>query len=321
MQIGTSLYPVVSDYFSWSHEVPLGKAELPVVGEFYTYRRPNPDYRKMSPWQRATVWLYETFSGGRTATKQCHSVDPTTRTWDTGSDDKIRPVSEIVGHVTEIYDSRQRELSKTQEGRMRLWVERHHLRGDYAWLKSSQYMAIQSKQGTQIYDSVGNPIRLFAGWSLKTTGTKFLLLKRNDQWRITLLAYWPETGRILSPCDANGQQLPSLNPHYQGNGFTVSGRLALLFMGQRWMVDPTGPHIQTSTLTFGSPFTGKIVMSGGGEADVFVKVLVDGKECTPMYGVWAQEIPLTRVHKVEIEASRHAENYWSSGGIDKFTLK
>lgn len=121
LQIGHSLYPVVSDYFSWSKEEPLKPGELPKRGEFYSYRRPESAAKK--PMEK----FYQRLSGGRTATKQCHGVSEDGLLWDTGSDDKWVPTADIVGHVVEIYDSKYRKLSKTPEGRLRLWVERHNL--------------------------------------------------------------------------------------------------------------------------------------------------------------------------------------------------
>ena len=132
LQIGHSLAPVVPEYISWSKEEPLKPGELPKRGEFYTYRRPESAAK--TPIQK----FYQRLSGGRLATKQCHGVSEDGLLWDTGSDDRMIPVTDIVGHVIEIYDSRYKELSKTPEGRFRLWVERHHLPEDYQWIDNHQ---------------------------------------------------------------------------------------------------------------------------------------------------------------------------------------
>lgn len=147
LQIGHSLYPVVSDYFSWSKEEPLKPGELPKRGEFYSYRRPESAAKK--PMEK----FYQRLSGGRTATKQCHGVSEDGLLWDTGSDDKMVPVADIVGHVIEIYDSKYRELSKTPEGRLRLWAERHHLPADIAI--SDKYVAITDGNSFRVYAPEG----------------------------------------------------------------------------------------------------------------------------------------------------------------------
>ncbi|MEI6144231.1 MAG: hypothetical protein WCP91_01380 [Candidatus Berkelbacteria bacterium] len=134
LQVGPSLAPVVPDYFSWSHEVPMKPEETPVVGEYYTYRRPAPDYSEMNIWQRSWVKLYEAASGGRTATKQCHGVSTDGQRWNTFINDKWVLRANTIAHVTEIYDRKSYQLSKTPEGRMRLWVERHHIPQNTHWL-------------------------------------------------------------------------------------------------------------------------------------------------------------------------------------------
>lgn len=149
LQIGHSLYPVVSDYFSWSKEEPLKPGELPKRGEFYSYRRPDSAAKK--PMEK----FYQRLSGGRTATKQCHGISEDGLLWDTGSDDKWVPVADIVGHVVEIYDSRYKELSKTPEGRLVLWAERHHLPNEFSTSANGEYVAIANGGYIALYSPRG----------------------------------------------------------------------------------------------------------------------------------------------------------------------
>lgn len=202
LQIGHSLYPVVSDYFSWSKEETLKSGELPKRGEFYSYRRPESATK--TPMEK----FYQRLSGGRTATKQCHGVSEDGLLWDTGSDDKWVPTADIVGHVVEIYDSRYKELSETPEGRFRLWVERHNVKGDYAFVgEPTSYVAITEYKPirTTVFNTVGKPVsKPFSNHRLQCSQIGITMLEGEISSEHFVL-YYPDTGVIVDWVNKDGE--------------------------------------------------------------------------------------------------------------------
>lgn len=203
LQIGHSLYPVVSDYFSWSKEEPLKPGELPKRGEFYSYRRPDSAAKK--PMEK----FYQRLSGGRTATKQCHGISEDGLLWDTGSDDKWVPVADIVGHVVEIYDSRYKELSGNPLGRFTLWAERNHLEEDMVWVEDS-YLAVDRQGAVEIYRCSGKgPIKVFDGWELFRSPGKIVMHRVGTEWGESgFMLYYPQSDVVVYPVDKDGGTLP-----------------------------------------------------------------------------------------------------------------
>lgn len=325
LQIGGSLRPVVNDYFSWSVEAPLQAGDQPIVGEYYSYKRPSPDYSKMSVWEKASVWVYETASGGREATKQCHAVTKDGTGWDTGSDDKVVPTAAITGHVLTMYDSRYKQLSQTTEGQFRLRLERHSLKDSYKWAPNESFVAINASDGSTIYQPNGRIVRVFKGWIADVwRDTNLILFRPVSPITSAFILYDPTTGAVTANVDTEGRPIAPLNMVTKSDGLVVHGRLGLLFDNDtksRWLVEVSGPSRQVSTITFDKAFTGTLDAGGGGDADVFVKIWADGKPLAEKFGVWSiDKMELRSVKELKVEIARFVTNGRSSGGIDRFTL-
>lgn len=273
LQIGHSLYPVVSDYFSWSKEEPLKPGELPKRGEFYSYRRPE------SATKTLMEKFYQWLSGGRVATKQCHGVSEDGLLWDTGSDDKWVPATDIVGHVVEIYDSRYKELSKTPEGRFRLWVERHHMKEDY--LQDGPYIALLEVDSTVVYRD-GAPIATIRGYRPHAVAnSRFVLSKNINEVQSAYTLYDPNKQLVVKGVDRMGMSVP-LNPKpIESEAYTAEGGVCFALDNDsetNWVINSASPRVSTSKIIFlkPAPFT-RLHIEGYADATVTLRVIVDGR--------------------------------------------
>jgi len=207
LQLGGSLYPVVADYVSWSKEEPFLPGQIPVVGELYSYRRPE------SASSGLAAKFHQWVSGGRLATKQCQDVSDGGLRWDTGSDDTWVLSSDVVGHVLEIYDSKYRRLSGSEAGRFQLLAERHYPRDSVARVgPNDDYYAIASGDNVTIYNMVGTQIRHFNGFELFGARIGFVLHNRESDLEHGFILYYPDTDLVLSPVDRDGGVLPGTVP-------------------------------------------------------------------------------------------------------------
>jgi hypothetical protein len=126
MQRGLSLSPQVADNISWSFEVPLTSGEIPVVGNLYSYKRPEK-----STWDRilAAIGL------PRTATKWCWKVYAD-GSWESMTDDGRISRDQTLRRVISIWQKSDEELRKTPEGQFEIWAKFHLLPNK--WVMTSE---------------------------------------------------------------------------------------------------------------------------------------------------------------------------------------